>query len=174
MPCCGVADADNGHARTCRRGSAQVNQHQPLVDVLPRTFKRLNILHHAVEDGPPWIHDVRMDLTVTVGGLGGADRADFRHKELLVDTTLADPQATGYPRRRITAIDTMAAPPSEVRKSGYYERPGQVLFDACSHKLVTLAGESCVCLGKSGHELVDQLTINVVASCKRGSYRLHR
>ena len=44
-PCCEPTDVNARHARTCHRAGAQVNEHQPLVPVLSRTFKRLSIRH---------------------------------------------------------------------------------------------------------------------------------
>ena len=43
--CREAADVNTRHARTCYLAGAQVNQHQPLVHALSRTFKRLSIGH---------------------------------------------------------------------------------------------------------------------------------
>ena len=41
---CDATDVDTRHARICPRAGAQVNQHQPLLHAIFRTFKRLGAL----------------------------------------------------------------------------------------------------------------------------------
>ena len=65
--CCEATDANTHHARTCDRAGAQVNQHQPLVHALSRTFKRLSI-RHQVESGAPFNanRNPRMDIVLSL------------------------------------------------------------------------------------------------------------
>ena len=91
-PCCEATDANTRHARTCYRAGAQVNQHQPLVHALSRTFK-LSI-HHQVESGAPFNADgnLRMDILNERGGLRVATASsEYRDKAILLDVTHADP-----------------------------------------------------------------------------------
>ena len=92
--CCEATDANTHHARTCDRAGAQVNQHQPLVHALSRTFKRLSI-RHQVESGAPFNanRNPRMDIVIERGGLRDATSSEYRNKAILVDVTHAGPQA---------------------------------------------------------------------------------
>ena len=67
-PCCDAVDVDTRHARICPRAGAQVNQHQPLVNAISRTLKRLGI-RHQVESDDSFTADrnLRMDIVVRRG-----------------------------------------------------------------------------------------------------------
>ena len=148
-PCCGATDANTRHARLCHRSGAQVNEHQPLVHALSRTFKRKSI-RHQVESGTPFNadRDLRIDMVIEKGGLGDATASEYRNKTILLDITYADPQAVGHMRAGSADRDGLAASKSEARKRRHYARPGQVSFDERSYKLATLAVESFGRLGK--------------------------
>ena len=92
-PACDAADANTRHARFFHRAGAQVNQHQPLVHATSRFLKRMSV--RQVESGAPFNadRDLRMDIVAERGGLRDSSASDFRHKNMLMDVTYADPQA---------------------------------------------------------------------------------
>ena len=151
-PCCEALRVNTRHERTCQRAGAQVNQHQPLVHALSRTFKRLSICHQ-VESGEPFNADrsLRMDI-VERGDLRDATSSEYRNKAILLDVTHADPQARVHMRNGRADRDGSAASTSEARNRNHCARVRQVSFDEHSHKLATLAVESFGCLGKEGSE----------------------
>ena len=93
-PCCDAVDVDTQHARIFPRAGAQVNQHQPLLQAISCTLKRLGIIHQ-VESGEPFTADgnLRMDIVIRRGGLRDAPNREYRSKFILLDVTHADPQA---------------------------------------------------------------------------------
>ena len=64
-PCCEPTDVNARHARTCHRAGAQVNEHQPLVHVLSRTFKRLSI-RHQVDSGASFNADRNLSMDIYI------------------------------------------------------------------------------------------------------------
>ena len=98
-PCCGAAEAITRRARLCHRPGAQVNQHQPPVHALSRTFKRMPI-RHQMESGAPFhaIRDLRMNIVIEVGGLRDATVSEYRSKAIpprrhVCGPTSGDPHA---------------------------------------------------------------------------------
>ena len=70
-----------------------------------------------------------MDIVVRPGALSNASSSAYRHKEILLDVTHADPQAQVHLRSGSATSDGTAAQTSEARKRRHYARPGQVSFD---------------------------------------------
>ena len=118
--CCEAMDINTRHARTCHRAGAQVNQHQPLVHALSRTFKRLSI-GHQVESGAPFNADrnLRMEIVIERAGLRDAMSSEYRNKAIIPDVTHADPQARVYMRDGSADRDGSAASTSEARKCNH-------------------------------------------------------
>ena len=119
--CCEAMDINTRHARTCHRAGAQVNQHQPLVHALSRTFKRLSI-GHQVESGAPFNADrnLRMEIVIERGGLRDATSSEYRNEAILLDVTLADSQERVHVRDGSADRDGSAASISEARKRNHY------------------------------------------------------
>ena len=89
-PCCEATDVSTRHARTCHRAGTQVNQHQPVVHALSRTFKWL-FIRYQVESGAPFNADrnLRIDIVIERGGLRDATSSEYRNKTILLDVTHA-------------------------------------------------------------------------------------
>ena len=113
--------------------------------------------------------NLRMDIVIERGGLRDATSSEYRDKAVLLDVTRADPQARVHTRDGSADQDGSAASTSEARKRNHYARLGQVSFDECNHKRVTLAVESFGRLGKEGSELIDQLAASIVGGPDGGS-----
>ena len=105
------------HARTCPRDGAQVNMHEPLKYALSRALTGLGV-KHDVETGAPFTgeRNLSMDIVVRPGALSNASSSAYRHKEILLDVTHADPQAQVHLRNGSVTSDGTAAQASEARK----------------------------------------------------------
>ena len=112
-----------------------------------------------------------MDIVIERGGLRDVTSSEYRNKAILLDVTHVDPQARVHMRDGSADRDETesAASTSEARKRNHYDRVGQVSFDECSHKLVTLAVESFGRIGKEDSGLIDQLTASIVGGMEGGS-----
>ena len=144
-PCCGAAEGNTRHACLCRRSGAQVNQHQPLVHALSRTFKSMSIRHQAESGAPFHINrDFRMDIVIEAGGLRDTTASEYRNKAMVLDTSMRT-HRRGSKCGQAALTDT-----------------GQLSFDERSCKLATLAVESFGRFGKEGGDLIDQVTTSIV------------
>ena len=148
-PCCGATDVNTRHTRLCHRSGVQVNEHQPLVHALSRTFERITT-SHQMESGAPFNADrkLRTDMVIERGGLRDAAASEYRNKAILLDVTYADPQAVGHVRAGSADRDGLVASESEARKRSY--------------KLATLALERFERLGKDGSDLIDRVAASIV------------
>ena len=110
-----------------------------------------------------------MDIVIRSGSLRDAPNREYRDKSILLDVTLADPQAQVHLRGGSADHDGSAAFTSEARTRQHFARPGHVSFDERSHKLATLAVESFGRLGVEGGNFIDQLTASVEGRRDGGS-----
>ena len=70
-----------------------------------------------------------MDIVIRSGSLRDAPNREYRDKSILLDVTLADPQAQVHLRGGSADHDGSAASTSEARKRQRYARPGDVSID---------------------------------------------
>ena len=108
-------------------------------------------------------------MDVRRGGLQDAANREYWEKSILLDATLADPQAQIHLRGGSADLDGSAASTSEARKSQHHARPWHASFDARSQKLAALAVESFGRLGVKGSKFIDQLAASVVGGRDGGS-----
>ena len=102
-PHCGATDANTRRARLCHRSGAQVNQHQPLVHALSRTFKQMSI-RHQMESEVPFNADRDLRIGMVIENLRDATASEYRNKAILLDVTYADPgvsQQSDIARRHV-------------------------------------------------------------------------
>lgn len=102
-----------------------------------------------------------MDIDVRKGGLRDSPNREHRKKSILLDVTLADPQAQAYLRADSVADDGSAASTPEAPKRRHYSRLGHVSFNERRKSLATLAVENF------GRLVVEGGYIYRAAGCKR-------
>ena len=113
--------------------------------------------------------DLLVNIVVPVWGLPKTSTTVYRHKGLLIDGTVPEPQAMDHLRSRSGDADGYAASSAEVCKSAHNADPGQCSFDERSYKLNIFTVESFKCLGKSGNKFVDQLASSLVGVADNGN-----
>ena len=155
-PCCDAVDVDTRHALKCSRSGAQVNQHQPLLHVISRSFTRLGI-SHQVESGEPFTAERNLQMVVIRRHLRDTPNREYKDKSIPLDVTHADPQVQVHLQGGRSGHDSSAASTPEVRKRQHYARRGHVCFDERSHKLAPSEVETFGRLGVEGSNFIDQL-----------------
>ena len=96
---------------------------------------------------------VLVDSVVPAGGLRKASIMVYRHRGLLIDDAVSDPQAMVHLRNGSGDADGSASSSTEVYKSAHNAGPGQCSFDERSYKQTTFAVESFERLVKSSMNL---------------------
>ena len=124
-----------------------------------------------MDDAPSFAKcDLLVNIVVPAWGLPKASITVYRHKGLLTDGTVAEPQAMVHLRSGSSEADGCAASSAEVCKSAHNADPGQCSFDERSYKLNTFTVEGFKCLGRSGNKFVDQLASSLVGVADKGNH----
>ena len=123
-----------------------------------------------MDDAPSFAKcDLLVNIGVPVWELPKASVTVYRHKGLLIDGTVPQPQAMVHLRSGSGEADGYAASSAEVCKSAHNAGPGQRSFDERSYKLNTFTVESFKYLGKSGNKFVDQLASSLAGVAYNGN-----
>ena len=122
-----------------------------------------------MDDAPSFAKcDLLVNIVVPAWGLPKASITVYRHKGLLIDGTVPEPQAMVHLRTGSGDADGYAASSAEVCKSAHNAGPGQCSFDESSYKLNIFTVENFKGLGKSGNKFVDQLASSLVGVAGTG------